>query len=520
MKKIIFTPIILILCLSCSSKVNINDLKFEEYTIEMLHNGYSSKEFSVVDVVNYYLKAIKIIDMSGPELNSIISVNPNALDIAKMLDSNLKEGKSLTPLYGIPIILKDNINTKDNMPTTAGSRILSDSYPIKNSWIAEKLEHSNAIIIGKANLSEWANYRASFSSSGWSGIKGQTKNPYVLDRNPCGSSSGSAVAVSANLCAIAIGTETWGSIMCPANANGIVGIKPTVGLWSRTGIIPISYTQDTAGPMTRTLKDACILLGAITGIDSTDSKTFDSQGNSYKNYVQFLNENGLDGKRIGYLKIEEGKNFKVDKLVNDAILFMKNRGSEIIDLENIVTGTPYLKSRTVMAYEFKDGINKYLADLGEAKPAEDLSELIALTYKDSIEMKYFNLSRMENSEKKGKLKEEEYTSALFEMLETYQKNGIDLIMDENSLDAIICPTGSPAWKTDLINGDNFGLSSSVYAALSGYPNITIPMGFIENLPVGLSFFGRKWSEPSLIEIAYAYEQGTKHRKTPKFLKTD
>tara|TARA_B100000073_G_scaffold128594_1_gene105300 strand:- start:3247 stop:4806 length:1560 start_codon:yes stop_codon:yes gene_type:complete len=519
MKYLLLPLIILILGTNCSSKVG-NNLRFEEYTITMLQNGYIKGDFSVANVVEYYLNAIESIDINGPSLNSIISVNPDALDIAKTLDNSLSKGKTISPLFGIPIILKDNINTKDNMPTTAGSRILANSYPLKNSWVAEKLVKSNAIIIGKANLSEWANYRASFSSSGWSGINGQTKNPYVLDRNPCGSSSGSAVAVSANLCVAAIGTETWGSIMCPSNANGIVGIKPTVGLWSRTGIIPISHTQDTAGPMARTLKDACILLGAITGIDSSDSKTILSKGNSYNDYVQFLNKNGLKGKRIGYLKSEEGKNFKVDMLVSDAISFMRKMGAEIIDLESIVTGTPHADSRIVMSYEFKDGINKYLNDLGKMRPVKDLNELITLTYQDSIEMKYFNLLRMENSNKKGELSEKEYTSALSNMLKSFQENGIDRAMDENLLDAIICPTGSPAWKTDLINGDNFGLSSSVYAALSGYPNITIPMGFIENLPVGLSFFGRKWSEPHLIEIAYAYEQGTNHRSSPQFLETD
>ena len=519
MKNLLISLIILILNTNCSNKVGKN-LRFEEYTITMLQNGYVQGDFSVADVVRYYLNAIKSIDKNGPKLNSIISVNPNALDIAKVLDSSLNKGETMSPLFGIPIILKDNINTKNNMPTTAGSRILANSYPLNNSWVAEKLVKSNAIIIGKANLSEWANYRASFSSSGWSAINGQTKNPYVLDRNPCGSSSGSAVAVSANLCAVAIGTETWGSIMCPSNANGIVGIKPTVGLWSRTGIIPISYTQDTAGPMARTLKDACILLGVVTGIDSSDRKTIASEGNSYNDYVQFLNKNGLKGKKIGYLKSEEGKNFKVDMLVSDAISFMRKMGAEIIDLESIITGFPQAESRIVMSYEFKDGINKYLDDLGKMRPAKNLSELIELTYKDSIEMKYFNLLRMENSNKRGELSEKEYTSSLLNMLKNFQDEGIDRTMDENLLDAIICPTGSPAWKTDLINGDNFGLSSSVYAALSGYPNITIPMGFIEDLPVGLSFFGRKWSEPLLIEIAYAYEQGTNHRSSPQFLETD
>ena len=519
MQKILLIFSTLLINLSCSIKTQDN-LSLEEYSITMLQSGYLEGRFSISDVVEYYLKAIQSIDNEGPELNSIISINPDALDIAKMLDSSLANMKSLTPLYGIPIILKDNINTNDNMPTTAGSRILAQSYPSTNSWVAEKLIESNAIIIGKANLSEWANYRASFSSSGWSGIIGQTKNPYVLDRNPCGSSSGSAVAVSANLCAVAIGTETWGSIMCPSNANGIVGIKPTVGLWSRRGIIPISYTQDTAGPMTRTLRDACILLGAITGVDSLDNKTMDSKGNSHNNYVQFLNKDGLEGKKIGYLRSEEGKNFKVDLLIKDAISFMEKMGAEIIHLENIVSGTPYTDSRTVMAYEFKDGINKYLNDLGEIKPANDLGDLITKTYLDSIEMRYFNLSRMENSNLKSDLSNEEYVSALSQMRKNYGEKGIDKVMNENLLDAIICPTGSPAWKTDLINGDNFSISSSVYSALSGYPNITVPMGFIDNLPVGISFFGRQWSEPELIEIAYAYEQGTNHRRAPQFFETD
>ena len=519
MKNAPFVIIILIFSSNCSYKIEENFI-FEEYTITMLHDGYQQGKFSVTDVVKYYLKAIESVDENGPNLNSIISVNPNALDIAKVLDSTLSKGEPLTSLFGIPVILKDNINTYDDMPTTAGSRILAKSYPSKNSWVAKKLVEANGVIIGKANLSEWANYRSSYSSSGWSGIKGQTKNPYVLDRNPCGSSSGSAVAVSANLCAVAIGTETWGSIMCPSNANGIVGIKPTVGLWSRTGIIPISYTQDTAGPMARTIKDACILLGVLTGVDSLDNKTINSRGKSYNDYVQFLNVNGLKNKRIGYLKTEEGKNTKVDKLVENAISYMEKMGAEIINLDRIVTGTPFTDSRIVMAYEFKNGINKYLKDLKETRPVKDLNELIAFTYKDSIEMKYFNLLRMENSNKKGDLSNKEYTSALSKMLKNYRENGIDKVMDKNLLDAIICPTGSPAWKTDLINGDNFGLSSSVYAALSGYPNITIPMGFIENLPVGLSFFGREWSEPLLIEIAYAYEQGTNHRKPPQFLEKD
>jgi len=309
--------------------------------------------------VKLYLDRIEAIDNNGYNLHSIITVNPDALQIADSLDQELAQVNHRGPLHGIPLILKDNIDTHDKMPTTAGSRILKNSYPLQDSWIAKKLREAGVVILGKANLSEWANYRASFSSSGWSGIGGQTKNPYVLDRNPCGSSSGSAVAVSANLCVIAIGTETWGSIICPSNANGIVGIKPTVGLWSRSGIVPISYTQDTAGPMARTVKDAAILLGAITGIDSSDQKTLASAGNFYRDYTRFLKTDRLKGKRLGYLKIAEGTHFKVDSLIHQAIKFLKSQGAEIVELDNIVEGTPHTYSFEVMAFEFKHGLKKY-----------------------------------------------------------------------------------------------------------------------------------------------------------------
>ena len=519
MKK--FSFLILVLFLSgCLNKNNTESFNLDEYSIEMLQSGYLDGTFTIKEVVIHYLTNIDNLDKSGPKLNSIITINPDALNIAEYLDRELQSKKNISPLYGIPIILKDNIDTNDKMPTTAGSRVLKDSYPIKDSWIAKKLRLKGAIILGKANLSEWANYRASFSSSGWSGILGQTKNPYVLDRNPCGSSSGSAVAVSSNLCAVSIGTETWGSIMCPSNANGIVGIKPTVGLWSRSGIIPISYTQDTAGPMARTVKDATILLGAITGVDSSDNKTLNSSGKSFSNYTEFLNSNGLKGKRLGYLKSEEGKNFQVDSLMHRSIRFMKNQGAQIIELDKIVDGTPYENSEIILAYEFKDGLKKYLDNLGEKRPVSNLQDIINATYNDSIEMEYFNLALMENAQSKGDLQDKLYKDALSNMLKAYRNKGIDLIMDQFDLDAIISPTGSPAWKTDLINGDNYHLSTSVYAALSGYPNINVPMGFIKELPVGLSFFGKAWTEPILIELAYSFEQGTKHRRKPKFLIND
>ena len=308
--------------------------------------------------------------------------------------------------------------------------------------------------------------------------------------------------------------------MCPSNANGIVGIKPTVGLWSRSGIIPISYTQDTAGPMARTVKDAAKLLGALTGVDSSDIKTIYSYGKSHSDYTKFLKLGGLKGKRIGYLKTELGKNFKVDSLMNQAINQLQSQGATVIELEKIVEGNPSKNCEVVLAYEFKNGINKYLSDLGKNRSVNNLQEIINASYSDSIEMEYFNLDVLENAQGKGTLEEKEYKEALSKMLEAYRGNGIDMVMDEHQLDAIVSPTGSPAWKTDLINGDNYHLSTSVYAALSGYPNINVPMGLIEDLPVGLSFYGKAWSEPMLIEIAYSYEQSTSHRSKPKFLPTD
>ena len=496
-----------------------------EITIDEIHRGYDSGRYTVKEIVSQYINRINNIDQAGPEINSVIIVNPDAVKIADSLDQIQKRGKNKGLLFGIPVLLKDNIDTHDKMPTTAGSRILKDSFPLKDSWAAKKLRDEGAVILGKTNLSEWANYRASYSSSGWSGVGGQTKNPYVLDRNPCGSSSGSAVAVSANLCVVAIGTETWGSIMCPSNANGVVGIKPTVGLWSRSGIVTISYTQDMAGPMSRTVRDAAKLLGAITGIDPDDAKTGESKNNYHKDYTIFLNKNGHTGKRIGYLNTMEGNNHRVDQLMFLAIEDLKNNGAEVIELDKIVEGAPggfgaEQNSLEVMAHEFKDGLKKYFDNLGENAPVSNLEEAIHATLADSIEMLYFNVERLENAQSKGDLNSKIYKNALLNMLKAFRGQGLDRIMKKHNLDAIVSPTGSPAWKTDLINGDKYYISTTVYAALSGYPNINVPMGFIGNVPVGISFYGRAWSEPLLLEIAYAYEQKTKHRKAPEFLITD
>jgi len=416
--------------------------------------------------------------------------------------------------------LKDNIDTHDNMPTTAGATALRNSFPVTDSYVARKLREAGAVIIGKANLSEWANFRAMMSSSGWSGIGGQTKNPYVLDRNPCGSSSGSGVAVSANLCMIAIGTETNGSIVCPANNNGIVGLKPTVGLISRSGIVPISFTQDTPGPMGRTVEDVAVALGVLTGIDPTDSKSVLSEGKFQADYKKYLKKDGLTGKRIGLLKKSMGFSDKVDTLMKKAIADLKANGAEIIEIEMPKTANYEEASFEVMLYEFKDGLNKYFAGLPDSIKVRSLKDLIEFNKTDSAELRYFDQKLLEMAEKKGPIESSEYKKALALMHKATREDGIDKVMNMNKLDAIIAPTGSPAWKTDLILGDHFVGGSSSLAAISGYPSITVPMGFIDNLPVGITFFGKAWDEPLLLEIAYSYEQNTKHRKGPKYVVSD
>jgi len=489
----------------------------EEITIDQLQKGYTAGTYTIVSIVQQYLDRIEAIDKNGIQLNSVITMNPDALTIAKALDQELKEGKSRGPMHGIPVLLKDNIDTKDNMPTTAGSRALKDSYPLQDSWVAQSLRQAGAVIIGKANLSEWANFRGKNSTSGWSGVGGQVKNPYVLDRNPCGSSSGSGVAVSANLCMIAIGTETNGSIVCPSTANGIVGIKPTVGLISRSGIIPISFTQDTPGPMARTVRDAAICLGTMVGIDPSDAKTLRNEGKTHTDYTPFLKADGLKGKRLGLYQGPLGKSPKVDRLVEKAVAFLKKEGATIVDIEQIGPAEVGPLSFEVMLYEYKDGLNKYFSSLGLNAPIKSVEELIAFNKADAIELQHFGQEYLIIANEKEDLASTAYQETLSKMLMGSQKNGLDKVLAEHQLDAIIAPTGSPAWKTDWVNGDAYHIGSSSPAARAGYPNITVPMGFIGDLPVGLSFFGKAWSEPTLIELAYAFEQGTVVRTAPKFL---
>jgi amidase len=520
MKHILLIIALSALLFSCQNQqspqnTHLNDFPYLEYDINRIQQGFSQGEFTIEELTQAYLDRIDKIDKDGPGLNSIIFVNPNALETARKLDAELKEGKSRGPLHGIPVVLKDNIDTYD-MPTTAGSRALRNSYPPEDSYITKKLREAGCVIIAKANLSEWANFRGELSSSGWSGLGGQTHNPYDLTRNPCGSSSGSGVAVSANLTVLAIGTETNGSIVCPSTSNGVVGIKPTVGLLSRSGIIPISFTQDTPGPMARTLTDAVICLGAMTGIDSADSKTLDGSNKGYSDYTQFLKEDALEGKRIGLFKAPFGVNYKVDSLTMSVVRLFKEEGAEVIEIDNILAEQTGYHSFQLMLFEYKDGLNKYFESLGPEVPIKSVEELIEFNKKDSIELRYYNQKYLVMASEKGGLDSDEYLTALEKARLGSQKNGIDRVMDELTLDAIIAPTGSPAWKTDWTNGDSYVLGSSSPAAIAGYPNITIPMGFIEGLPVGISIFGRAWSEPKLIEIAYSFEQRSKVRIAPEF----
>ena len=493
-------------------------IQVEEQDILQIQQGYKNKDYTIKELVQAYLDRIDALDKSGPKLNSVIEVNPDAIAIAGELDRELLSGKSHGPMFGIPVILKDNIDTHDKMPTTAGSRALRNSHPLKDSFIAKRLREEGAVILGKANLSEWANFRGQLSTSGWSGAGGQTKNPYDLSRNPCGSSSGSAVAVAANLTMVAIGTETNGSIVCPSQTNGIVGIKPTVGLVSRSGVVPISFTQDTPGPMGRTVRDAAICLGAIVGVDSADEKTLASKGQYYTDYTRFLHKEGLKGKRIGLDKSALGINYKVDTLFSRAVAFLKSQGATIVPIGAIDDKKVEGYSNEIMLYEFKDGLNKYFRSLGPTAPIRNVEELIAFDKSDSLELRYFDQKYLELAQLKEELSSVKYKELLTKMLRGSREEGLDLVMNANDLDAIIAPTGGPAWKTDLTNGDSFQIGTSSAAAQAGYPSITVPMGFIDELPVGISFFGRAWSEPILIEMAFAYENGTKYRKAPKYLK--
>ncbi len=494
-----------------------DSFEWKEVTISELQSKMESGELSARDLTQQYLDRIKAIDQSGPGLQSVIEVNPDALSIAEQLDEERKQGNVRGPLHGIPIMVKDNIDSADKMMTTAGALALEGNIASQDAFIIEKLRAAGAVLLGKTNLSEWANFRSTRSSSGWSSRGGQVKNPYVLDRNPCGSSSGSGAAASANLCTLTIGTETNGSIVCPSSSNGIVGIKPTVGLWSRSGIIPISESQDTAGPMARTVRDGAVLLGALTGVDPRDPRTQESTGKFHQDYTQFLDADGLNGARIGVGRSFMDFHEEVDKVLEQAFELMKSKGATLVDLEEVEEWQGLGNAGyQVLLYEFKDGVNKYLETANPGTGVKTLADVIAFNKANSDRaMPYFKQEILEAAEEKGDLNTPEYKEAVKKTLEQSRK-GIDRVMKENNLDAIIAPTGGPAWCTDLINGDHFGGGSSSPAARAGYPNITVPAGFVHGLPVGLSFFGGAYTEPTLLKITYAFEQASKHRKAPEF----
>ena len=506
---------------STGDQASVPAFPLEETTINALQQAMQSGQYSARAITEMYLERIKSLDQNGPTLRSVIEVNPDALTIAGQLDEERRQGKVRGLLHGIPVMLKDNIDTQDQMQTTAGSLALTDSQVPQDAWVAQRLREAGAIILAKTNLSEWANFRSTRSSSGWSGRGGQTRNPYVLDRNPCGSSAGSGVAVSANLCAVAIGTETDGSIVCPSTTNGIVGIKPTVGLVGRSGIIPISHTQDTAGPMARTVTDAAITLGALTGTDPRDAATQESESKAHADYTQFLKKDGLNGARIGLSRMHLSFHEAVDTLIDQAVEVMKQQGATVVDVEQLISVEGAGDAEfDVLLYEFKDGLNKYLATLGPEAPVKSLKELIAYNQAhEGKEMPYFQQEILVMAEEKGDLNSEQYQQALAKTQRASRTEGIDKALQAQQLDAIVAPTGGPAWPIDLVTGDHFIGGSSSPAAMAGYPNITVPMGFVHGLPVGISFFASAYSEPTLIRLAYAYEQATQHRKAPQFLET-
>ncbi len=495
--------------------------ELEEVSVVELQRAMRAGEQTARSIAEQFLARIDDIDRRGPAINAIIEVNPEALAIAETRDRERRDGRTRGPLHGIPILLKDNIDTADRMRTSAGSLALAQSIAPRDAFLVQRLRDAGVVILGKTNLSEWANFRSTRSSSGWSGRGGQTRNPYVLDRNPCGSSSGSGAAVSANLAAFAIGTETDGSIVCPASACGIVGIKPTLGLVSRSGVIPISHSQDTAGPMARTVADAAALLGVLTGVDPRDRATIASTGRSHTDYTGFLDPGGLRGARVGVARNYFGFSDAVDRVMNEAIAAMKSAGATIVDPANIATKGKFDDSEfEVLLYEFKPDLNAYLARLGPQAPARSLADLIAFNERNrEREMPFFGQEIFVMAQKKGPLTTRAYRQALAKNHRLSRAEGIDAVIARHRLDAIVAPTGGPAWPTDLLNGDHFTGGSSTVAAVAGYPSITIPGGAVFGLPVGISFFASAYSEPKLIRLAYALEQTLKARTPPRFLPT-
>lgn len=499
-----------------SAQTDPKSFELEEVTITELQEAMKSGKMSSREITQKYLDRIATVDK---KINSVIELNPDALQIADAMDKERKSGKIRSQMHGIPVLLKDNIDTADKMKTTAGSLALVDApVPKQDAFLVQKLREAGAVILGKTNLSEWANFRSNDSSSGWSGRGGQTRNPYILDRNPCGSSSGSGASIAANLAAVAVGTETDGSILCPSSINGIVGFKPTLGLVSRSGVIPIAHSQDTAGPMCRTVSDAAILLSAMVGADATDSIT--TTAKTKKDYTQFLQKDGLKGARIGVMRQYFGRNERVDKVLEAALKALKDGGATLVDVNFPTLGKFGDAEYQVLLYEFKEDLNKYLQARGGKM--KTLADLIKFNEENKDkEMPYFGQDIFIQAEAKPNTEDRAYRLALLQSKVMTQDQGIDAVIKKDNLDAIFAPSNSPTWMIDLVSGDcgSGYVGSSNFAAVAGYPNITVPAGFINELPIGVSFFGGAFTEPKLIKIAYAFEQATKARKPPKFLPT-
>jgi amidase len=493
----------------------------DEMTLAELQRAMASGQLTALALAKKYLARIDELDRGGPALHSVIERNPDALSIARALDRERKASGPRGPLHGMPVLLKDNIDTHDRMQTTAGSLALAGTIAPREAFLVQRLRAAGAVILGKTNLSEWANFRSTRSTSGWSGRGGLTRNPYALDRNPSGSSSGSAVAVAANLCAVAVGTETDGSILSPSSYNGIVGLKPTVGLISRAGVIPISHSQDTAGPMARTVADAAALLGALTGPDPTDAATSASAGHGHADYTHFLEPHSLRGTRLGVARKFFGISAETDRLIEDALAALRRGGATLIDPADLPShGKLGNAEFEVMLYEFKAGLNGYLAAAGPGAQVRTLAELIEFNERHRAqELPYFGQEILLKAEGKGPLSEPAYREALQQCRSVMREEGIDAIMDRHQLDALVAPTTGPAHVTDLVYGDRDTGGSTTPAAVAGYPSLTVPAGFVQGLPVGLTFFGRAWSEPRLIGLAYAFEQATRVRRPPRFYVT-
>ena len=498
-----------------SSKVSPGAL--DEKTVADLQKAIKEGSETSESITVKYLRRIEEIDGKGPTLRSVIETNPEAVDIARKLDEERRNAGARGPMHGIPVLIKDNVDTGDRMMTTAGSLAMVGHYAKNDAFVVAQLRKAGAVILGKTNLSEWANFRSTRSSSGWSGRGGQCKNPYALDRNPCGSSAGSGAAASASLCAVAVGTETDGSIVCPSTTCGLVGIKPTLGMVSRSGIIPIAHSQDTAGPMARTVSDAVLLLNALKGKDSSDPLQLGYK--AANDYSLALANNGLKGARIGVARQFFGFHEKVDAIMEEVIVALKGLGAEVVDPADMDSVGKYDNSEwEVLLYEFKADLNKYLAGTSNKLEPKSLKDLIRINEEIADQsMPFFGQEIFHMAQEKGPLSDKAYKDALSNSVKQSREQGIDKLMNEHKLDAILAPTGSPGWKTDHINGDHYMGGSSSPAAVSGYPNITVPAGFYGGMPVGVSFFGRAWSEAVLIKIAYAFEQETKIRRAPTFL---